>query len=238
MKSNSRFIPRGNKWGQWGMPLLLLFLYAFCALRDGNLNGIRNHHIFHSEPISRVFFLFQDLDWWNMIKHLHPDDCEYPSGSMISLFGDMIQFDYCTIVQLGWNHSQDYHHFRSSIHLSNVYYSPKFNIAPEKWWLEDYFPIGKVSGTLLSFGRVNIRIIYYNYTLHPRLSPFPVIVTTKHHHRHQFFLLYRWYFWPSTILTSTGKGGTTKKYILDYTRWWFQICFYFHPIWRNCPNLA
>ncbi len=21
--------------------------------------------------------------------------------------------------------------------------SPKFNIAPEKWWLEDYFPIGK-----------------------------------------------------------------------------------------------
>ncbi len=21
---------------------------------------------------------------------------------------------------------------------------PKFNIAPEKWWLEDYFPIGKV----------------------------------------------------------------------------------------------
>ena len=20
---------------------------------------------------------------------------------------------------------------------------PKFNIAPEKWWLEDYFPIGK-----------------------------------------------------------------------------------------------
>ena len=23
--------------------------------------------------------------------------------------------------------------------------SPKFNIAPEKWWLEDYFPIGKVS---------------------------------------------------------------------------------------------
>ena len=21
----------------------------------------------------------------------------------------------------------------------------KFNIAPEKWWLEDYFPIGKVT---------------------------------------------------------------------------------------------
>ena len=21
---------------------------------------------------------------------------------------------------------------------------PKFNIAPQKWWLEDYFPIGKV----------------------------------------------------------------------------------------------
>ena len=22
---------------------------------------------------------------------------------------------------------------------------PKFNIVPEKWWLEDYFPIGKVT---------------------------------------------------------------------------------------------
>ena len=22
---------------------------------------------------------------------------------------------------------------------------PKFNIAPEKWWLEDYFPIGKIT---------------------------------------------------------------------------------------------
>ena len=22
---------------------------------------------------------------------------------------------------------------------------PKFNVAPEKWWLEDYFPIGKVT---------------------------------------------------------------------------------------------
>jgi len=26
------------------------------------------------------------------------------------------------------------------------YFTPsKFNIAPEKWWLEDYFPIGKVT---------------------------------------------------------------------------------------------
>ncbi len=23
-----------------------------------------------------------------------------------------------------------------------IYTHPKFNIAPEKWWLEDYFPIG------------------------------------------------------------------------------------------------
>ena len=22
---------------------------------------------------------------------------------------------------------------------------PKFNTAPEKWWLEDYFPVGKVT---------------------------------------------------------------------------------------------
>ena len=25
----------------------------------------------------------------------------------------------------------------------NLHKPPKFNIAPEKWWLEDYFPIGK-----------------------------------------------------------------------------------------------
>ena len=31
----------------------------------------------------------------------------------------------------------------------------KFNIAPEKWWLEDYFPIGKVTFQgLCYFGRV------------------------------------------------------------------------------------
>ena len=34
---------------------------------------------------------------------------------------------------------------------------PKFNIASERWWLEDYFPIGSRSlfrGELLNFGRV------------------------------------------------------------------------------------
>ena len=32
----------------------------------------------------------------------------------------------------------------------------EFNIAPEKWWLEDYFPIGECnfSGAVLNFGRV------------------------------------------------------------------------------------
>ena len=32
---------------------------------------------------------------------------------------------------------------------SSPYIPPKFNIAPEKWWLEDYFPIGKVSFQVL-----------------------------------------------------------------------------------------
>ena len=34
--------------------------------------------------------------------------------------------------------------------------TPKFNIALENWWLEDYFPIGKVTfqGVMLNFGRV------------------------------------------------------------------------------------
>ena len=40
--------------------------------------------------------------------------------------------------------------------LSNT--PPKFSIAPEKWWLEDYFPIGvegNFSGAMLNFGRIN-----------------------------------------------------------------------------------
>ena len=38
-----------------------------------------------------------------------------------------------------------------------VFTPPKFYIAPEKWWLEDYFPIGfwcLFRGELLDFGRV------------------------------------------------------------------------------------
>ena len=30
-------------------------------------------------------------------------------------------------------------------YLEMGYTLSKFNIAPEKWWLEDYFPIGKVT---------------------------------------------------------------------------------------------
>ncbi len=32
------------------------------------------------------------------------------------------------------------------IHRRFLQYTPlKFNITPENWWLEDYFPIGKVT---------------------------------------------------------------------------------------------
>ena len=41
---------------------------------------------------------------------------------------------------------------QAGLHSHNLLYfefsattPPKFNIAPEKWWLEDYFPIGKVT---------------------------------------------------------------------------------------------
>ena len=34
--------------------------------------------------------------------------------------------------------------FQVSFQISGVT-PPKFDIAPEKWWLEDYFPIGKVT---------------------------------------------------------------------------------------------
>ena len=33
---------------------------------------------------------------------------------------------------------------RIMIHFA-IPYPPKFNIASEKWWLEDYFPIGKIA---------------------------------------------------------------------------------------------
>ena len=29
--------------------------------------------------------------------------------------------------------------------LDGLFTPWKFNLAPEKWWLEDYFPIGKVT---------------------------------------------------------------------------------------------
>ena len=33
----------------------------------------------------------------------------------------------------------------NELYIANCNTHPKFNIAPEKWWLEDYFPIGKVT---------------------------------------------------------------------------------------------
>ena len=34
---------------------------------------------------------------------------------------------------------------RYEVSILEVVTPPKFNIAPEKWWLENYFPIGKVT---------------------------------------------------------------------------------------------
>ena len=43
--------------------------------------------------------------------------------------------------------------------------SQKFNIAPEKWWLEDYCPIekGNFSGAMLNFGKVSTFTGCYHY---------------------------------------------------------------------------
>ena len=51
----------------------------------------------------------------------------------------------------------------------------KFDIAPENWWLEDYFPIWKVTnfrGELLNFRGVNIQ----SKTNHPCNKPTPSLV--------------------------------------------------------------
>ena len=37
------------------------------------------------------------------------------------------------------------HFLQKFIQFLLTYTPPKFDIAPEKWWLEDYFPIGKVT---------------------------------------------------------------------------------------------
>ena len=37
------------------------------------------------------------------------------------------------------------HVLKHTVHNKFIYTAPKFNIDPEKWWLEDYFPIGKVT---------------------------------------------------------------------------------------------
>ena len=41
------------------------------------------------------------------------------------------------------SHDFDFHPYLGKIPILTTH--PKFNIAPEKWWLEDYFPIGKVT---------------------------------------------------------------------------------------------
>ena len=36
-------------------------------------------------------------------------------------------------------------HFSNVLSMIDWYTLPKFNMVPEKWWLEDYFPIGKIT---------------------------------------------------------------------------------------------
>ena len=59
---------------------------------------------------------------------------------------------------------------------------PKFNIAPEKWWLEDYFPFwdGNFSGAMLNFQGVKripktmvFRAIRQSHSIHRRQGGLP-----------------------------------------------------------------
>ena len=54
----------------------------------------------------------------------------------------------------------------------SVYFStppPKFNIAPEKWWLENYFPIGKVAfqGQTVKLREGNLHLDFWTSLVHP-----------------------------------------------------------------------
>ena len=59
---------------------------------------------------------------------------------------------YIQLLFLFWLKCVVYMHLNGSHrkrnHSSYTYiyiYPPKFNIDPEKWWLEDYFPIGNIT---------------------------------------------------------------------------------------------
>ena len=42
-------------------------------------------------------------------------------------------------------------------------YTPKFNIAPEKWWLEDYIPFGKAYFQRLCWFQGGYHLDLYNF---------------------------------------------------------------------------
>ena len=59
-------------------------------------------------------------------------------------------------------------------HLWGVVTPPKFNIDPEKWWLEDYFPIGKVTfqgQTVKPREGISLKGSHLGYGLGPFLQP-------------------------------------------------------------------
>ena len=71
---------------------------------------------------------------------------------------------------------------------------PKFNIAPEKWWLEDYFPIGKgtfqglceTSGEYIYItkkGEINSNTHHFHKRILKRVSFFlPPVMEVSHWH--------------------------------------------------------
>ena len=54
-------------------------------------------------------------------------------------YWDSVTFQGLQSGKLTWQWNQD------EFPIENGDTPPKFNIVPEKWWLEDYFPIGKVT---------------------------------------------------------------------------------------------
>ena len=72
----------------------------------------------------RLLVLSWFILWFTTVSRIGSLSTAFPIGSMYGIF------TYMKTIKI--NHSW-------------IGTPPKFNIAPEKWWLEDYFPIGKVT---------------------------------------------------------------------------------------------
>ena len=63
-------------------------------------------------------------------------------STIVAVTGTLDQFSSLVVEGPG---SNLFFKNKRDLETKRNYTPPKFNMAPQKWWLEDYFPIGKVT---------------------------------------------------------------------------------------------